>query len=588
MVGGIERWGLPVCLALACSSFLPALGFGFVYDDALQLVGNPNVHGWAGLGKAFTDHVWSFDPTKAGTLRYYRPLFMVVLTLGWQAFQSHAAGYHALSLLLHLCAGSLVWRVAQELQVPARERLVALTIFLLHPMQIQAVAFISAVSEPMVAIAALSSCLAWMRWLRCREPRFLFGALVLYAMALLTLERAVAMAGPLLLLGWYRYALLQPSAAAPSLALRARSSALQASLLSLPASGVFALRRLTIGAGAPAPTGWLRDTLISAPAVVIRYLRNLALPLDLAPTYPERSLLAPTFGNFGLPLLAVLLLAWLAWWSSRDRPLRLFLLGSAVSLLAPGLCVGLLPGHALVQDRYLYLPLAFLGLWLAELVRGASTQPAPRGLLAARALLMAWLLVALFQHPHDLEYFRDDHSFFTRAVEVAPDNPQFLLNLAVAERNQGARDAGCDHVQRAVSALAGNPRWGDPVAIYFNFGNCLREQGRKPESLAAYEQAYRWSAGALIEAGVDRVVLLAELQRPDDAARAAQSLTRLHGDSAVAWKTLGLVAANRGDWPTALRAMQRARTLAPDDASTQQLLERIRRASAAPPSAPGP
>src|SRR5205814_5399426 len=110
------------CLLLPWLSFLPVLGFGFVYDDTQQLLANPNVHGWAGLGKAFTDHVWSFDPSKAGTVHYYRPLFLVALTLGWHAFGAHALGYHALSLHLHLCAGGLAWRLlgALGLSPPAR------------------------------------------------------------------------------------------------------------------------------------------------------------------------------------------------------------------------------------------------------------------------------------------------------------------------------------------------------------------------------------------------------------------------------------------------------------------------------------
>ena len=558
-------------MALAGVSFLPVLGFGFVYDDATQLVGNANVHTWRGLITAFSEHVWSFDPAKAA--RYYRPLFVSTLTLAWQAFGAQPSGYHALSLALHLGCGALVWRLGAALDLPALARTAATLIFLLHPVQIQVVAWISAVSDPLLTCLALTSALAWMRWLRDRDRRFLFAALALYVASLLTLERAVALAGPLLLVGWHR---LPARGVSPVGHRRLRPVAAQALLLVGAVVGVLALRRIAIGPGVPTPDTWIQDTVLTAPAAVLRYLRNFAWPRDLSLGYPVRFVATATAANFGWPLVAGAGAAALAYWLSRKHPRRRFLVSAGLLTLAPSLCVGLLPSQLLVQDRYCYLPLAFLALWLSDLALRDAGAPATWPIRCGRVMLGVWFLAAFSQHARALSPWRDNLALFGRAVEVAPDSPPFLLDLALEEHGRGLPDHDCRRLRRAASVLHDYPRGGEAGMVYFELGNCLRAHGRNDLALRAYDASLRAPDGGTLQAGINRVSVLSELQRPDDAAGAAEELTRGHATSPLAWRTLSVAAALRGDLATAERAAQRALALEPGDAATIRLLERIR------------
>jgi hypothetical protein len=70
-------------------------------------------------------------------------------------------------------------------------------------------------------------------------------------------------------------------------------------------------------------------------------------------------------------------------------------------------------------------------------------------------LLGAWLLLAFSQRSRDLAYFHDDFALYTRAVLVAPDNPQFQMNLALEEHRLGMQDPSCSRMRRAVAAMAG-------------------------------------------------------------------------------------------------------------------------------------
>lgn len=573
-----ERYGLGLLLALACAAFLPSLGFGFVYDDAFQLVGNPNVHGWRGLVSAFSEHVWSFDSQKSS--RYYRPLFAAVLTLAWQAFGQRASGYHALTLALHLGCGALLWRVARALALPVRARIAATAIFLLHPLQIQAAVWISAISEPMFGLTALTCVLAWLRWLQGGGTRFAVLAVALYGTSLLILERAVALAGPLLLLAWYRTRLFDPSASGEATGTRVRALTRHALLLTLPVLAVFVLRRTALGPGPAPPSTWIVDTWQSAPAAALRYLVNVALPLRLSVAYPESFIAVPAAANFARPLLVVSLALGFCAWLSRDHPRRRVLLGSAVLLMAPAVCVGLLPGYGLVQDRYGYLPLAFVGLWLSDLTFGESTRSAPWGIHLGRALVGVWLFVAISQHRPALAYWKDNLSLFRRAVEVAPDNPAFLMDLALEEHGHGLPAHGCRRLLHAASILERYPRSGPADMVYYELGNCLQEERRLEAALRAYELALHASGGGMLRAGVNRVRVLAELARLDDAVSAAEDLTRRHRDSPVAWKTLIVASAQRGDLDKAAHAAERAIALDPNDVAARELLERVAAAAA--------
>src|SRR5215471_21447728 len=99
---------LSVVLALTALAFLPALNYGFVYDDDVQVVSNSAIRSWSFLPSYFRSSVWSFhDPAAANS--YYRPLFYVWLRINFALFASRAFAWHLANLLAHLAATALVF-----------------------------------------------------------------------------------------------------------------------------------------------------------------------------------------------------------------------------------------------------------------------------------------------------------------------------------------------------------------------------------------------------------------------------------------------------------------------------------------------
>ena len=163
------RFLLAIALVLTLLSYIAICRFDFVYDDHQQIEGNPAIRTWERLPSYFTSHLWA-NAANEQSSNYYRPLFLIWLRLNYLVFGTHAAGWHATSLLLHLVATLLVYVAARNLlkmsgmESPQTVAAIAALIFGLHPVHAEPVAWISASSELMVTC-------------------FLLGALACYARA---------------------------------------------------------------------------------------------------------------------------------------------------------------------------------------------------------------------------------------------------------------------------------------------------------------------------------------------------------------------------------------------------------------------
>src|SRR5690349_17865714 len=144
-------WVIAMVFALTFAAYAPTLRYQFVHDDRGQIVENPAVHSWAAVPTYFTAQVWAgVMPEEVGN--YYRPLFLMWLRINNVIFGNHAWGWHLTTVLAHILATLLVYLLACRLGVGREVSLAAALLFGLHPAHIEAVAWISGVTEPLLAI----------------------------------------------------------------------------------------------------------------------------------------------------------------------------------------------------------------------------------------------------------------------------------------------------------------------------------------------------------------------------------------------------------------------------------------------------
>ena len=370
-----RQWlGAGTILALVLAAYWPALRGGFVWDDPLLIDKNPLVKGTLTLGS-----VW---------FQTDFPLTTVAFWLQWLVWGKHAAGYHAVNLLLHTGGALLVWRVLARLKVAGAW--LAAAIFAVHPVGAASVAWISELKNTLSLpffLLSLDCYLAFERreasakagsssQLRCQAAWWYRLSLLAFLLALLSKTSTVML--PVVLLAcaaWQRRGIQKRDW------IRTAPFFLLALIF-----GLFSIWFQTHQAGGNERilSEGFPGRLAGAGMAACFYLGKALLPLNLTMIYPRWTIDVHSPWSWA-PALALCALFGLGWGLRRSwgRPL-LFGLGCFTVLLFPVL--GFFDMYFLalsrVSDHLQYLSLiAFSGLLAAALTSVRGPRP-PSGVVA--------------------------------------------------------------------------------------------------------------------------------------------------------------------------------------------------------------
>jgi hypothetical protein len=245
--------------------YLPLLAGGFVWDDHLLILDNELTDSLANIPAMFQTDLWGATPIAEEKAGYYRPLMLLDLTITRSLAGLDPRMHHLHNLLWH---GASIFFLLMLLESLVKDRVAALlgaAVFAVHPVQIEAVGFISARNDPM-AVTWLLIALNLLSRERT-SARALFGGAVAACAAMLCKESVVF--APLLL----------------AFACRARWGGwgtARAHLAVIMGFLVAVAMRLSAGVGVPAQADWPRLEAVGLPALAF-YLEKLILPVDIAP-----------------------------------------------------------------------------------------------------------------------------------------------------------------------------------------------------------------------------------------------------------------------------------------------------------------
>src|ERR1051326_5664648 len=183
-----------LCLVLLATfaAYLWTLQFGFVYDDLGQIVSNPLVQSWQNLPMFFRGNVWM---QQSALGNYYRPLFLTWLLLNHTLFALHPMFWHLTNIAAHMGATAMVYLLVLRLTREQKVAAMAALIFGVHPVHIEAVAWISGVTEPLLALLMIPSFLAFMNYREKRGSKWLPLCVACFGAALLAKETAIVLPG---------------------------------------------------------------------------------------------------------------------------------------------------------------------------------------------------------------------------------------------------------------------------------------------------------------------------------------------------------------------------------------------------------
>lgn len=272
-----RKWHVFAVLTLLAATFLlysSSLGHGFIFiwDDYKYVVNNPDIRGN------------NLESLKSVFSRYYignyAPLHLISYMLDYQLWGLEPAGYHFGNILLHALNGLLVYRLLLMLKLPSLPALFVAALFLLHPVQVESVAWVSERKNVLSALFFLLSLLSYIDYRKndTASLRYHLISLTFFACALLT--KSVAVVFPVIII-CYDYCYYRKT---DSLNLADKLPFL---LLAL-ATAILAVMSQQKAGGieiSDYPGGTLLGALWTMIPVFLSYLKDLFYPLDLSPYY---------------------------------------------------------------------------------------------------------------------------------------------------------------------------------------------------------------------------------------------------------------------------------------------------------------
>ncbi len=405
---GLPRAALLLLPALAVA-YGNAFDGGFQFDDFNVIVRESTVQSMAAW--------WQAQPS-------IRPLLKLSYALD-HASGTGLAGFHAFNLAVHagcvLLVAMLLSRLARHIGDGRSARhgaFVATLMFALHPVQTEAVTYVSGRSTAMAALFSLASMVLWLRGRDLRSPWLIHVASPL----------ALAAA-----LGCKEYPVVVPAA----LWLVARLSGSRGDLrrdtfmhcltvvAALAAACAVARYRVLLAASLGARE-MVPNLLTQARGLT--YLAGQLLRVDRLNADPALATVSvPDAGSVALLLLWMLLpLVALAAW--RRAPLAAFSVLWFLVWLAPTQSV--LPRFDVANDRQLYV--AMIGPVFAASV--IAVRCCPRRLRPTVLTVLMCSLVALTAQRNAV--YRDEVAYWSDVARKAPHNARAFANLGYALASQ--------------------------------------------------------------------------------------------------------------------------------------------------------
>jgi protein O-mannosyl-transferase len=539
--------GLGAAMLAALAVYAPALRGEFLFDDiALPFRAVPNYAQW----------------TVMEAMKGVRPLTGLSYWISFHAGGGQPLAFHLSSVLLH--AGSAVLLGYVLLRVLAlrlpnvweRGLLATLgaALFLLHPAQTEAVAYITSHSETLSLFFYLAALAVFLSREQAKVSwGIAIGTLGCFLLAMLSKEHALTLPAVLVLLDLFVYRQSIPN-------LLREGWRLYGLLAGGAAVGVAVVMNTLVGAKTAgfgmSDLQWWEYLLTQGRAIML-YLRLWLLPVGQNGDYLFPISRGPLEHGALLFWAAIAGLAVLAFRMRERAPL--VALGFALFLLVLAPTSSILPIQDAAVERRVYL--ASLGLVMASV--GLALRFGVRGSLLrfGGVALLVVLSVATYSRS---QVWASGNAFWADVIEKNPQSwrANVAVGLQALERQQC--QVAIERLETAKPGVADNFE----AAWHLNYARALECVGRMEEAERAYldSLAIERSASALSQLGVH----YGRQERYQEALEVLDEAVKRAPGFPLGWSNRGNVHARTGDCGQATRDFERALRLMPTNVNAQR------------------
>ncbi len=532
----------------ALLAYWPALRGGLLWDDDAHVT-SPALQSLHGLWR-----IWF----QLGATQQYYPLLHSVFWIEHRFWGDAVLGYHLANLTQHAVSACLVVLIVRRFKLPGAW--LAGCIFALHPVCVEAVAWISEQKSTLSGVFYLASALAYLHFDRSRRRSHYLWALGLFFLALLSKTVTATLPAALLVVFWWQRG-------------RVDWRCDVRPLLPWFALGVSAgfftawVERTYIGAEGASYELTLVQHVLLAGRILWFYAGKIVWPSNLIFSYPHWQVDPAVWWQSLYPLGVLALVAGLLALAQRPDggarrgPLAGLLIFGGTLFPVLGFLHVFPFKYSYVADHFQYL--ASLGIivpgaclltqsmrWISSSRTAGSTAGV---VLLAVLSLLTWRQSALY---------RDSETLDRATLARNPDSWMTHNNLGIALAQTPGR------LTEAVAEFQATLRiYPDHAKAHMNLGNAFSQMpDRLPDAITEYQTALRLQPGLWPAHHNLGIALLQMPDRLPDAITEFQAALRLQPDDAQTHQFLAYALAQTpGRLPDAIAEYQAALRIHPDD-----------------------
>ncbi len=501
---------IPALLAVFIVSVLVyanTLGNELVRDDKHVIPDNPWITSVRYIPEILTSPVFDFSGDE-GVSNQYRPLYHIYLMPGYAISGTEPLGFHLVNIIFHGLSAVFVFLTASALMAGRRREevqkygeegtseegassgfgaiatpLAAALLFAAHPVNTEAVGWISAISELSFALFYIISLYLFIKSAGKANAAYILSIVFFFVSA--CSKETAATLPPLLFL----YEILVR---------RERFTGAVIRLLPFAGAGIIYLimRVLALKGALPLTASHVEDLsgfqlLINVPPLLAQYAWKLIYPLHLSFDYAFHPVYSLAEARAIIPLLFVIILLAIFYLLRRSNPGVLFALLLVFMPLLPALYIPAL-GENTFTERYLYVPAMGFGIFLvlgAVSLKGFVRErcATSANILKTALPLLALSLICAFSAGTVMRNFtwKEPFTLWQDTVGKSPDSRIARNSYGIELAARGRLDEAASEFRSAIEI--------DPegARAYNNLGVIYAKKGMIREAAVEFEKALR-------------------------------------------------------------------------------------------------
>lgn len=441
------------------------------WDDDDMITNNVYIKDFTYASKYFSENLIA----GAGQVsNYWRPLLLVSFATDYHLFGLSPVGYHLVNLIWHILAAWLIYLLFYKLSKRHWLSFWPALIFLVHPLQTEAVTYVSGRADPMSAVFVLLSLLTYVLYRQKKSKIFVGLSLLSFLASLLIKEQTIMLPALIFIIEFFFFFEIK----------KWRESLKIFIPFALISIGFFLLRIFCLNfndllSGVDYVSGYdssLKTRLLTFTYVFLKFLALLFVPFGLHMAYevsPVTSIFSWSVAGF---ILAVGIFIYVIKKYWHQDKLLVFGLAWFLILLLPR--TNIISINRPLYEHWLYLPMA--GFWLAAILLFEKLKVNKKVSLTILILFICYLSFLTVIRNLD---WRDPITFYEKNLTYTPNSFIQHNNLGMAYSDAGRTEEAIKEYKTAISIADIYPQ------VHYNLGNALASIKKFDEAETEYYKA---------------------------------------------------------------------------------------------------